>query len=297
MSSTVQKLENLGAIHPPGYVAANIQYETIMGSFAYGVSSDNSDMDVYGFCVPSRSIVFPHLAGEIQGFGRQKQRFDQWQEHHVKHADKEYDLSIYSIVKYFSLCMENNPNMIDSLFTSRECVLFCTDIGNMVRDRRKDFLHKGSWHKFKGYAYSQMHKMGGKNPIGKRAKIRAEMGYDTKFAYHVLRLLDEAEQILTEGDIDLQRNREQLKAVRRGDVTEDEVRRIAFDKEHSLEAVYASSKLRHSPDEDSIKSLLLQCLEQHYGSLENCVVDEMAAIGAIRDISDRVSRYQWMLEK
>jgi hypothetical protein len=39
-----------------------------------------------------------------------------------------------------------------------------------------------------------------------------------KFAYHVIRLLGEAEQILLEGDIDLRRNSAQLKAIRRGDV-------------------------------------------------------------------------------
>ena len=29
-------------------------------------------------------------------------------------------------------------------------------VGNLVREKRKLFLHKGAWPKFKGYAYSQL---------------------------------------------------------------------------------------------------------------------------------------------
>jgi len=284
MTSVVQRLEGAGVIKPPAFVSSNIAYEAIMGSVAYGVSSDTSDMDVYGFCVPSRQIVFPHLAGEIEGFGRQKKRFDQYQQHHIKHGDKEYDLSIYNIVKYFSLCMENNPNMVDSLYVPDSCVLSSTQVGQMVRGARDMFLHKGAWHKFKGYAYSQLHKMSGKQPIGKRVEIREEFGYDVKFAYHTVRLLYEAEQILSEHTIDLQRHREHLKAIRRGEVSEDDVRQWATSKEKSLEKAYETSTLRHSPDEGAIRALLLNCLEHHYGSLEGCVVDESRAAAAIRQI-------------
>ena len=143
-----------------------------MGSLAYGVSSDNSDFDVYGFCIPPKELIFPHISGEIPGFGRQIQRFEQWQQHHIfdpsENAGKgrEYDFSIYGIVKYFQLCMENNPNMIDSLYTPQRCVLHSTAVGNLVRENRDLFLHKGAWHKFKGYAYSQLNKMKSHNRQG-----------------------------------------------------------------------------------------------------------------------------------
>lgn len=148
-------------IHPPKWLLSNCAYMTVMGSQAYGVSSDDSDLDVYGFCVPPKDLVFPHLAGEIPGFGQQIQRFDQWQEHHIKDPNKavEYDFAVFSIVKYFQLCMENNPNMIDSIFTPRHCVIHSTPISEHVRENRRLFLHKGSWHKFKGYAYSMINKM------------------------------------------------------------------------------------------------------------------------------------------
>ena len=114
-------------------------------------------------------MIVPHLDGEIPGFGRQKKRFDQYQKHHVidpsANAGKgqEYDFTVYSIVKYFTLTMENNPNMIDLLFAPADCVHHITKIGTMVRDARRIFLHKGSYHKMRGYAFSMLHKLDSKN--------------------------------------------------------------------------------------------------------------------------------------
>lgn len=272
----VRRLTDKGLITPPGFVPGSVMYETIMGSVAYGVSSDTSDMDIYGFCIPPKEIVFPHTAGYIPNFSTQIPNFEQYQQHHIKESDsqREYDLNIYSIIKYFRLCMDNNPNMIDSLFTPANCVLSITKIGEMVRMNRKMFLHKGSWHKFKGYAYSQMHLMKIKEPESKRYESIKLHGYDVKFAYHVVRLLDEVEQILTEGDIDLQRNREQLKSIRKGEWKQSEIESHFVRKEKDLESLYTSSKLPHRPDENAIKQLLLECLEEHYGNLESAISNQ-----------------------
>lgn len=136
-------------------------FEGWTGSVAYGASNDSSDMDIVGFCMPPKDLVFPHLSGEIAGFGRQIQKFEQYQEHHVEvpNERKEYDLTIYSIVKFFQLTMENNPNMIDNLFLPRRCILHSTNIYEHVRNARKEFLHKGSYHKFRGYSFAQMSKI------------------------------------------------------------------------------------------------------------------------------------------
>ena len=296
--SVVQQLTKRNLVHPPRFLPPNVHYETMMGSVAYGVSSDTSDTDIYGFCIPEKEQVFPHLRGEIPGFGNQIQRFEQWQEHHVMDKQalggkgREYDFTIFSIVKYFQLCMENNPNMIDSLFTPQSCVLHITQIGQMVRENRRLFLHKGAWHKFKGYAYSQMHKMDSKQPPdGKRRELVDTYGYDVKFAYHVVRLLDEVEQILTESDIDLQRNREQLKSIRRGEWKREDIHEHFTRRERELESVYATSKLPHGPAEEQIRRLLMECLEHHYGSLSDCVVDVNPAATTIAEIQASLERY------
>ena len=273
MPSTIQKLTKAKLIKPPKFLVTSVQYEVIMGSVAYGVSNDNSDTDIYGFCIPDRNVVFPHLDGHIQGFGKKPTAFNQYQQHHVKLSKTEYDLTIYSIIKYFQLTMECNPNMIDSLFVPRRCIIYSTQVGEMVREARHIFLHKGAWHKFKGYAYSQLHKA--RNSVPEEGSTRfadyKKHGYSTKFAYHVVRLLDEVEQILTEEDIDLTRNREQLKSIRRGEWEKEQIVEYFDTKEKSLEQAYLNSKLRNKPNEKMIKDLLLNCLEQHYGTIEGCV--------------------------
>lgn len=290
MSSTIQRLTEQGHIRPPSWLPDNVRYETIMGSNCYGVALDTSDWDMVGYCVPPKDIVFPHLAGVIQGFGRQIQKFVCYQKHHVKVSGKTYDLNSYNIVHYFRLCMECNPNMIDSLFVPRDCIVHGSIISEMIREKRKIFLHKGAWHRFKGYAYSQLHKMDNKKPVGKRAEIVAKFGYDVKFAYHLVRLLGEVEQILHERNIDLRRNREHLKAIRRGDIDECDIRKWAAEKEHTLERLYETSTIPHSPDEDAIKQLLLDCLEEHYGTLEGCVVTDEQPLLVLRQVADLIDR-------
>ena len=299
--STLQRLTDRGLVKPPRWLPGNVQYETTMGSVAYGVSSDTSDVDVYAWAIPPKEDIFPHLRGELLGFGKQAKRFGVYQEHHVEDRDalaghgRTYDLTVFGIVKFFALAMENNPNVIDCLFTPATCVLHSTRVGNLVRENRRLFLHKGAWPKFKGYAYSQLHKLAIKRPQGKRAELVAEHGFDTKFGYHVVRLISEVEQILVEGDIDLQRNNEQLKAIRRGEWTEERLRQWFADKEAQLERAYAESTLRATPDEGRIKALLLSALEDHYGSLEGCLVDPDRAVAALRNIEAELDRVKDLL--
>ena len=293
----LQQLRSKNLLTCKRWVVDGCQLLTQTGSVAYGVSGSTSDVDIYGFCIPPKDVVFPYSVGtEILGFGTPGERFDQWQQYHIKPPDREvtYDCTVFGIVRYFQLCMQCNPNMIDSLFTPRRCILHTTPIGEMVRENRRLFLHKGAWHTFKGYAFAQMHKIKGKvnasNP--ERAETIAKFGYDTKFLYHVVRLLSEIEQIMVEHDLDLEKNREQLKAIRRGEWTLEQIERHFEAKEHALEAVYSASTLRHKPDEPAIKALLIACLETHFGSLQGAVQQDLSVNRLVRDLEGVIARYK-----
>jgi predicted nucleotidyltransferase len=294
----LDQLEKKGLIQPPTWLNTNTIYLVVMGSYAYGVSDDQSDLDIYGICVPPKDNVFPHLRGEIPGFGRQIQRFEQWQQHHIFDSDarggkgQEYDFSVYSIVAYFRLCMENNPNMVDSLFAPVDCIRHMNAVGRMIRDNRRLFLHRGCWHKLKGYAFSQMAKIQNRTAENspERQALIEKYGFDTKFAYHVVRLLDEAEQILTTGDLDLRRNAEQLKAIRRGEWSLERIQAHFQAKERELEEVYNRSELPWGPDEAEIKSLLLRCLEAHYGTLQGVLPVHELATAALLEIEAIITR-------
>lgn len=293
MPSTVRKLVDLNLIKPPRFLADNVCYETIMGSVAYGASDDTSDMDIYGFAMPPKEVCFPHTAGYILNFDKNIPAFDQYQQHHIsnptemKGKGRIYDLTIFSIIKFFYLLRDNNPNVLDSVWTPQECVLHSTKTGNMVRDNKKLFLHKGVYHKLRGYAFSQLHKASSKNvqPGSKRAAIReANDGEDTKFLMHTMRLLSECEQLLQFGDMDLRRDNEYYKAIRRGEVKEKDIRELFSIKEKELEKLYNDSKLPWGPDDTAIKQLLVDCLEEHYGSLSDCIVQPDQAVQALKDI-------------
>ena len=153
-------------------------------------------------------------------------------------------------------------------------------------------MHKGCWHKFKGYAYSQFHKIETKvnrsNP--KRAESIEKFGYDVKFAYHVVRLILEAEQILTEHDLDLERNSALLRAVRSGGWSLDRLKVFLYSKEKDLDDVYNKSSLRYRPNEQAIKELLLNCMEMHYGK----IATELHVSG---DVNTLIAELKSVMEK
>src|SRR5262245_7589961 len=134
MASTLQHLTDRGLVRPPQWLPGNVQYETIMGSIAFGVSSDTSDIDIYGWAIPRKDELFPHLRGEVPGFGTPRTPFEQFEAHHVHDPDalggrgRSHDVTIYGVVKFFNLAMDNNPNIIDSLFTPINCVQHSTRV-------------------------------------------------------------------------------------------------------------------------------------------------------------------------
>lgn len=301
--SYVKRLNDKGLlVTPPPQVHKQLHYEVIMGSFAYGVSSDASDTDIYGFCVPAKNVIFPHTnPNYIHLFDRVPKNFEQWTTGENPVIDESYkpprtfDITIFNIVKYFKLCHDGNPNMIDSLFVPRRCITHMTEIGNLVRENRKLFLSKKCWHTFKGYAYSQLQKMNHKQPEGKRVKLVEKFGYDVKFAYHLVRLIDEVQQILSVGDLDLEQNREQLKDIRKGNWSKEKVIQYFEWKEKGLEELYNDTKeIPYKPRTEEIRELLFKCLEMHFTTIEKerPVDDRIVSKSLYSDIMDVLTKYE-----
>jgi hypothetical protein len=172
------------------------------------------------------------------------------------------------------------------------CIVHTDTVGEILRENRKLFLHKGIHHKLKGYAFGQLKKIDVKEAHGKRKESVEKHGYDVKFAYHVVRLLQQSEMVMMEHNLDLERNRELLKAIRRGEWTLDELKAWFKKREDELDTLYIDSDLRHSPDDVKIKRVLMNCLEAHFGSLsayfnmegsEKVAVDKLNRIRGILD--------------
>lgn len=231
MPSLVQKLAQRELINGvPSWLPESIQYEVTMGSEAYGVSSNNSDIDIYGFCIPEKTMVFPHLAGEIEGFGTKYERFGTWEQHHVldpqarNNRGAEYDFQIHAMPKYFNLLMGCNPNIIDSLFVPARCIRYMTPIGERLRENRRIFLSKKAWHTYKGYSFKQIHKM--------RTKEHAEIAQRVRELESLLGLehtttLEQAEKLVAGKTAE-----EYLSLFRKGI---DKTKRFQMVKEHGFD--------------------------------------------------------------
>jgi uncharacterized protein len=154
--NTIQQMVLEKSATPPEWLATNVQLLVVGGSHACGINTPNSDVDLYGFCIPPKSILFPHTAGYIDGFCDKPQRFEQWTQQDIQHKGKRHDVTVYGIVKLINLLVESNPNILEILFSPQWCILHITAVGQMVRDARHSFLSKQMIPKFFGYARSHV---------------------------------------------------------------------------------------------------------------------------------------------
>lgn len=297
MPSVLVQLARAGAIAPPPWLPSNLMFEGVSGSAAYGCAEEGtSDVDLVGYCVPPKDILFPHLAGHIPGFGAEPELFQQYQDHHIKAPDgrNEYDLVVYGLPKLFNLCMQANPNMLDMLYLPRHCIRHSTALSEHIHLHRKVFLSKEIYHRFRGYAYSQMTKMtaGANRANEKRAKTISEHGYDTKFAYNIVRLALECEQLLGAHELVLNRDGNFYRAIRAGEWSQEQVIEWFEAKSRTLEQLHDRSSLPETANREAVRQLLLDCLEMHYGSLEDAVVIESASERLARDMAQTLQRHR-----
>lgn len=287
----IAKLEQQGKISPPKWLSDNTMYLTRVGSHAYGCDTPESDIDIYGYAICPKHITF--RTNEIPDFDKQVERFEQYQAGHLDVEGTEHDITVYSLAKFFRLVADNNPNMLDSLFTPRTCVIHSTNISERIREKRKLFLSKKCYYKFKGYAYAQLHKMTTKETTtnSKRMALREKFGFDIKFGLHLVRLVLECAQILETGDLDMMRDTEILKSIRRGEWTEPKIREWFETQEKYLDKLYTETKA--VPDvvnEKAVRTLLLECLEEHYGSLKDIIIDESDNTKILREIKQLIGK-------
>jgi hypothetical protein len=125
----------------------------------------------------------------------------------------------------------------------------------------------------------------------KRRKDIVEKNMDFKHAYHVCRLLLEVEQIMSEGDLNLECNSDILKSIRRGEWSLEKLDQWFDNKEKALELMYSTSTLQHKPNEQKIKGLLMECLEMHYGSLSAVIHVEPSMSNLLSDMQVLLDKY------
>lgn len=126
--------ENLGS---------NIILLTLGGSHAYGMDKEDSDVDVRGISLNSKSDIL--LGADFEQV-----------------VDIDTDTTVYSFNKMIQLLTSNNPNTIEQLGCLPQHYFYLSEIGKELLDNRKMFLSQICVHTFGGYASSQLRRMSNK---------------------------------------------------------------------------------------------------------------------------------------
>lgn len=139
---------------------------TLAGSYLYGTSRPDSDIDIRGVCFPPHSALLG-----LQGF----EQFQPQGGNAVTWAlDQGFqwsdDVTVYALGKFFQLCVSANPNIIELLFAPD--MLYQTPVWEEIVANRGLFLSTKIVHTFAGYAFAQLkriqrHKEWLNNPPGK----------------------------------------------------------------------------------------------------------------------------------
>src|SRR6478736_1937127 len=89
------------------------------GSHSYGLNTPESDLDYKGIAIPPREF--------FHGFMK---KFEQVELKKTKDSDIEF--VIYEIRKFFNLCADNNPNIMELLWLDPSDYLTVTPIGEKI---------------------------------------------------------------------------------------------------------------------------------------------------------------------
>lgn len=157
------------------------------GSHAYGLATPTSDRDYRGFYVsPLEELLYvsPQLAEENPVASWQRRPAITEVEKH------DPDLALYELGKFVYLAGRANPNVLELLWAP---ILAESEIGRRLRANRQLFLSQRVRQTYLGYAVSQLRKT--QSIEERRPERRA------KFARHLFRLLEQGEQILSQGDL------------------------------------------------------------------------------------------------
>lgn len=180
----------------------------------------------------------------------------------------ESDIVGYELRKMFYLLSKSNPNVLLTLWLKKEHYLTLTPAWKEVIKNRDLFLSKeGIYKTFLGYARSQLEKMEHFEKQGymgeKRAKLVEKFGYDTKNASHLIRLLKMGIEALEMGELKVfrDRDRDELLAIKKGELSLEEVKKKADKLFKKLESAYSDSRLSEKVDAKKVDILLLRVMD------------------------------------
>lgn len=233
-----------------------------VGSGVHGLSLDGqNDRDEMGVCVEPPEYVIGLRAFE--------QYIHRSQPEHTRSGPGDLDLTVYSLRKWTRLALEGNPTVLLPLFVPDHEIVTITPIGRDLRANAERFLSRRAGERFLGYLRAQRDRMagtrGGKHT--NRPELVERHGFDTKYAYHMVRLGLQGVELLESGSLTLPMpasDRAWLLALRRGEHSRDDALSRAGELEARLEELCRTSHLPESPDTDWADRWLVRSYRQFW---------------------------------
>lgn len=151
----------------------------IIGSQAYGIATDNSDIDFMSIVIPDEISLLG--LREWGSSGTKEETYKNTNGTLIEH--KKFELK-----KAVSMCLSFNPNIIPLLWLDE--YEHITPSGRILIDNRTIFNSKKIYHTFSGFARGQLQKMGGvfndaeeQNKLLKNGHIRFQKYTDEEITW------------------------------------------------------------------------------------------------------------------
>lgn len=210
----------------------HIIYRCIVGSRAYGLETEASDTDIRGIY-----LAPPELNWSLYGAPEQFE-------------DNEQQACYWELQKFLTMALKANPNILECLYSP--LVEKASPIAEELLAVREKFLSQMVFQTFNGYALSQFKKI--EQDLRNQGQVR------WKHAMHLLRLLMTGAAILREGRVPVQvrKARDELLAVKRGELTWEQVDEWRQRLHRDFEQALASTHLPERPDYEAANALLLR---------------------------------------
>ncbi|MEQ8383150.1 MAG: nucleotidyltransferase domain-containing protein [Coleofasciculus sp. A1-SPW-01] len=207
-------------------------YRCIVGSRAFGLDQETSDIDRRGIYLPPADVHW-----SLYGIPEQLE-------------NKENQECYWELQKFLILALKANPNVLECLYTP--LVETATPIAKDLLDQREMFLSQLVYQTYNGYAMSQFKKM--EQDLRTKGKIRL------KHAMHLIRLLLSGITILKDGfvPVKVEDYRQQLLAIRQGDMAWDEVNAWRLSLHHQFDQALRNTSLPERPDYEKANTFLIK---------------------------------------
>jgi hypothetical protein len=176
---------------------ANTVLRTQVGSGLHGVTVEGTDdRDEMGVCIEPADCVIGLLSFQQYQYRTQPEG--------ARSGAGDLDLTIYSLRKWVRLAAAGNPTVLLMLFVPEQEIVEVQWPGRELQANAGLFVSRDAGRRFIGYLDAQHERMLGlRSPHTNRPELVDVYGFDTKFAYHAVRLGIQGVELLTTGRITL----------------------------------------------------------------------------------------------